>query len=422
MMHNLKQIFACLIAGCLILTGCVANQNRSDHTDVTEPSSVESTMQQVTTGKVVEYRDSVILIVPNENGDRIVKKTGTTGTILFEAKSAVIDLHLSDDTLYAVYAKYLTDASDEIPNDVVRIDLLTGKVTEEPRDYEGLNDYFFYHFFWIGEDRFVRCTDEWEDEKISYEIFKCEENKLTPVLDKVKLSCVSETKLYYTESGRKTREIRVYDVDTKSETLLVNCDIDISGALSMGASNGKIFMDFPDKYLVKDIDTSEEYVISKERQDKQSPLLIGVCDETHFYYVDNDLIFSYDFDSKERSLLAEKSGIWFMCLIRDTLYCQAIEGAYPIKYAVCYLNLNDRVMHDRLFPMPEATAGGVSESEIEPAEAESVSLSDAAKEQLRWENLKDSWPLSVYLNDLGRPVEYGLVISPPSYTWYAVEK
>jgi hypothetical protein len=44
MMGNMKQIFAYLIAGCLVLTGCVANQNRSGHTDAAEPSSVESTL------------------------------------------------------------------------------------------------------------------------------------------------------------------------------------------------------------------------------------------------------------------------------------------------------------------------------------------------------------------------------------------
>jgi hypothetical protein len=107
-----------------------------------------------------------------------------------------------------------------------------------------------------------------------------------------------------------------------------------------------------------------------------------------------------------------------MCLIRDTLYCQVAEGAYPIKYVVYHLNLNDRVMNEWVLPMSGATAGGVPVGEVEPAEAESVSLSDAAKEQLRWENLKTTWPLSVYLDDIGRPVEYGLVISPPSYTWY----
>lgn len=46
------------------------------------------------------------------------------------------------------------------------------------------------------------------------------------------------------------------------------------------------------------------------------------------------------------------------------------------------------------------------------------SLSDAAKEQLRWENIKDTWPLSEYLDGLGHSVEYGLVVSPPTYTWY----
>jgi hypothetical protein len=46
-----------------------------------------------------------------------------------------------------------------------------------------------------------------------------------------------------------------------------------------------------------------------------------------------------------------------MCLIRDTLYCQVAEGAYPIKYVVYHLNLNDRVMSEWVFPMSGAAAG-----------------------------------------------------------------
>jgi hypothetical protein len=48
----------------------------------------------------------------------------------------------------------------------------------------------------------------------------------------------------------------------------------------------------------------------------------------------------------------------------------------------------------------------------------SAPISDATKERLRWENLKTSWPLSEYLDGLGHSVEYGLAVSPPTYTWY----
>jgi hypothetical protein len=93
-----------------------------------------------------------------------------------------------------------------------------------------------------------------------------------------------------------------------------------------------------------------------------------------------------------------------------------------IALMACGIPVNNdgiAVTNEDIVATEDTASESVDESEsIYDAGNVRTFISDTAKEQLRWENLKTSWPLSVYLDDLGRPVEYGLVTSPPSYTWY----